>query len=499
VQVVFWEVSSVAGAQLIPDNCAGATKFNVKLSVTPLAEAVITAVSSLVTAATVAVNPALPAPAGTVRLPGTVTLALLSASATAKPPLAAGLFNETVQLEDPGALTLAGVHVTAVSVTGTLRFTVAVRLCPFQSAVTVAAWSALTVPAVAVNVPLLDPALIVRLAGTLNTLRLLDRLIVRGLVAAFVRVMVQVVFWEVSNVVGAQLIPDNCAGATKFNVKLSDTPFAETVITAVSSIVTAATVAVNPALPAPAGTVTLPGTVTLALLSASATAKPPLAAGLFNETVQLDDPGALTVAGAHVTPLNVTGTLRFTVAVRLCPFQSAVTVAAWSALTVPAVAVNVPLLDPALIVRLAGTLNTLRLLDRLIVRGLVAAFVRVMVQVVFWEVSNVVGVQLIPDNCAGATKFNVKLSDTPFAEAVITAVSSLVTAATVAVNPALLAPTGTVTLPGTTTLGLLSPSETTKPPAGASPLRATVQEEEPGALMLVGEHERPLSITGGCG
>jgi hypothetical protein len=89
------------------------------------------------------------------------------------------------------------------------------------------------------------------------------------------------------------------------------------VITAVSSVVTAATVAVNPALLAPAGTVTVPGTVTLALLSASAAAKPPLAAGLLSVTVQFDEPGALTLAGAHVTPLNVMAALRFTVAVRL--------------------------------------------------------------------------------------------------------------------------------------------------------------------------------------
>jgi hypothetical protein len=106
-----------------------------------------------------------------------------------------------------------------------------------------------------------------------------------------------------------------------------DTSLATAVITASSSLVTAPTVAVNPALEVPAATVTLAGTPTLALLSESATGNPPAAAVLCSVTVQLAEPGAFTLAGAQVTPLSITGMVRLTVAVRLCPPQLAVTVA----------------------------------------------------------------------------------------------------------------------------------------------------------------------------
>jgi hypothetical protein len=52
---------------------------------------------------------------------------------------------------------------------------------------------ALTTPAVAVNVPLLDPALMLTLAGTLSAaVTLLDRVTVAALVPALVSVTVQV-------------------------------------------------------------------------------------------------------------------------------------------------------------------------------------------------------------------------------------------------------------------------------------------------------------------
>jgi hypothetical protein len=49
----------------------------------------------------------------------------------------------------------------------------------------IAVWGVVTVPAVAVNSLLSDPALIVTLAGTLRAVRLLDRLTDTGLVASF--------------------------------------------------------------------------------------------------------------------------------------------------------------------------------------------------------------------------------------------------------------------------------------------------------------------------
>jgi hypothetical protein len=73
-------------------------------------------------------------------------------------------------------------------------------------------------------------------------------------------------------------------------------------------VVTDDTVAENWALLDPAATVTLPASVTLELLSDSATANPPLGAAPLSVTVHEDDPGAFTLPGAHERALNVTGT-----------------------------------------------------------------------------------------------------------------------------------------------------------------------------------------------
>jgi hypothetical protein len=160
----------------------------------------------------------------------------------------------------------------------------------------------------------------------------------------------------------------------------------------------------------------------LELLSDSATANPPLGAALLRVTVQAEAPGAFTLAGVQDKPLSVIAAFRFTDALLLCPFQFAVTVAVWSLLTVPAVAVKVPLLDPALIVMLAGTLNRPRLLDKATVAVLVAALLSVTVQVALCPVPRIPGVQLNADNCTGAARFKVDVCVTPPALAVITAV-----------------------------------------------------------------------------
>jgi hypothetical protein len=179
---------------------------------------------------------------------------------------------------------------------------------------------------------------------------------------------------------------------------------------------------VNPAVVAPAATVTFAGTVAFALSLDSATTNPPAGAASLTVTVQAEVPGAFTLAGAQLTPLNVSTAFRLTVAVRLRPPKLAVTVADASVLTVPAVAVNVPLLDPLLTVAFAGTVNTPVLLVRLTVAVLVAAFVSVTVQVEVWPVPSVPGLQLRLDSCAGATRLNEEVRVTPLALAVTTAV-----------------------------------------------------------------------------
>lgn len=166
----------------------------------------------------------------------------------------------------------------------------------------------------------------------------------------------------------------------------------------------------------------------------------------------------------------------------------------------PAVAVNVPLLAPELMVMFPGTLNAPgALLDNPIVAVLVAAFVSVTVHVAPCPAPSVVGKQLNDESCAGAIKLKEDVLDTPLAVAVMTAVWLLVTDATVAVNTAVVSPTGTVTLLGTVAFALLLDRAAENPPIGAAPLSVTVQEEEPAPVKLFGKQFKPVNVTIGGG
>ena len=69
-------------------------------------------------------------------------------------------------------------------------------------------------------------------------------------------------------------------------------------------VVTAVTVAVNPALVAPAGTVTEPGTVTAELLLDRLTASPPVPAAAERLTVQLSLPAPVNEFFAQLSELS---------------------------------------------------------------------------------------------------------------------------------------------------------------------------------------------------
>ncbi len=151
---------------------------------------------------------------------------------------------------------------------------------------------------------------------------------------------------------------------------------------------------------------TLPGTVTLVLLLDRLTLTA-LEEAAVKVTMQEEAPGAFTVAGEQVTPLSWAAAARLMVAGWLCPFKLAVTVAVALLLTVPAVAVKVPLLALVAMVMLAGTVSTPVLLDRLTTVVLKAALFSVTVQVEVCAVPNVLGAQLTLDNCAGATRLKL--------------------------------------------------------------------------------------------
>ncbi len=73
---------------------------------------------------------------------------------------------------------------------------------------------------------------------------------------------------------------------------------------------TAATEAVKEALEAPAGTVIVAGTVTLALLLERATLVPPGGAALVKIAVHVEVPPALTVEGEQVNEPDCTKTVK---------------------------------------------------------------------------------------------------------------------------------------------------------------------------------------------
>ena len=164
--------------------------------------------------------------------------------------------------------------------------------------------------------------------------------------------------------------------------------------------------AVKVALLRPTPILTLPGTVTLALLLDSVTLAA-LTAAAVKVTVQVEVPGAFTVVGEQVKLLSCAAAARLIVAGWLRPFKVAVTVAVWLLLTVPEVAVKVVLLWPDATTTLAGTVSNPLLLTSVTVAALVAALFKVTVQLLDPLLPRVEGAQASELSCAGATRLIV--------------------------------------------------------------------------------------------
>jgi hypothetical protein len=96
-------------------------------------------------------------------------------------------------------------------------------------------------------------------------------------------------------------------GTAAFNCspKVLEAPPALAVRVTACAVVTDVTVAVNPALLALAGTTTVAGTVTAALLLANDTLKPPVPAGPLSVTVQVSVPAPVIDALLQDSPLKV--------------------------------------------------------------------------------------------------------------------------------------------------------------------------------------------------
>jgi hypothetical protein len=143
------------------------------------------------------------------------------------------------------------------------------------------------------------------------------------------------------------------------------TPLRVAVIVKEVAAVTVLVVIVKVAVVAPATTVTLAGTVPMAVdEDARVTTAPPVGAALVNVTVPVTGRPPVTATTLVVT-LDKTagGGVTVMVAVPVDPFVVAVTVASVLTFTVPAVTVNVADRVPAGTVTDTGTLATLALLD----------------------------------------------------------------------------------------------------------------------------------------
>ena len=122
-----------------------------------------------------------------------------------------------------------------------------------------------------------------------------------------------------ATVAGAQTTPVNWTGATRFSVKDREVPLALAEMLAVWLAAIVPTVTAKLPDVDPEATVTLAGTVALALLLERATASPPLGAAALSVAVQTEEPGAFTLDGLHVKVLGVTGVGGTTVMIPFVP------------------------------------------------------------------------------------------------------------------------------------------------------------------------------------
>lgn len=271
-------------------------------------------------------------------------------------------------------------------------------------------------------------------------------------------------------------------------------------IVAVVDTVTVRVVTVKVALLAPAATVTLAGTVIAAVLPASGTTAPPVGAAALNVTVPDDEVPPATLVGLNVSAASVgpvTAGVRVSIASRLgspgTP-KDAMMVASTVPVTALVVIVKLALVANAGTVMLAGTATTAgRALMSVMSWAWLCAALKVTVPVVALPPIRLVGLSasVASSGCGGAaTAVTVRSAvrvTTPKPAKIVTVLEAVTAALVGTVKAALVAPTGTVTVPGTfAVLKLLLDSETTAPPLGAAAVKVTVPVDELPAATVVG-------------
>ena len=143
---------------------------------------------------------------------------------TAAPPARAALARVTVHVLAAAEFRLVGLHASEETVTGATRLMVAVCDIPLSVAVTVALWSVVTVPAVAIKVAVVAPAATVIEAGVVSRALLSDTVTVVAAVAACDNVTVQVLLADEFRLLGEHASDISVTGATRLIVAVWETP-----------------------------------------------------------------------------------------------------------------------------------------------------------------------------------------------------------------------------------------------------------------------------------
>ena len=180
--------------------------------------------------------------------------------------------------------------------------------------------------------------------------------------------------------------------------------------------------AVKKPVVAAAATVTLTGTVRLALLLLRAMVAPPVGAGPLKVAVQAPVPGPVNEAGLQLRLVKVSGAFRVMLALALPPLAEAVSVPVASLAMVPAVAEKAAVEVPAATVTEAGAVSSALLEEMATERPPAgAAALVVTVQVLLAPEFNEVGAQTSAVTVTGGAKLREAVLELPFNAAVMTA------------------------------------------------------------------------------
>ncbi len=230
----------------------------------------IVALESLLTVVVETLNVPVATPAATVMEAGTVKTALVLVSVTKAPPAGAAFVNVTVQVLDPFAPKLLGLHPNDDTSTGATRFTVVLAELLLYVAVTVAPWSLGMAPvSVALKVAVVCPANTVTEPGTGSSALLLDKVTEAPPVgAAPDNVTVQVVPAPPLNDDGLQLTDETVGSAAPpvTTPAVPGTPVPVATLVAANPPVTLNVVLVNPTPITRFTTATVPFEIVLAFM-----------------------------------------------------------------------------------------------------------------------------------------------------------------------------------------------------------------------------------------